>query len=110
MKRDFFDLNDGLMVDTYLTVKYGNKFVHYNIPKIKYNGYPRTYGELYFFYTSKPDFKMALGYARNEDGDYWTAQQQYFYFDKVQAPNLVDRPPLKHKLYLKKTFLKGSNL
>jgi len=107
MEKDYFDLNDGLMVDTYLTVKYGNKFVHYNIPKIKANGFDRTYGDLYWFYTSKPDFKMAIGYVRGEEGAFWTAEKQYFYFDKIQMPNLVDRPALRNKLFLSKSYLKS---
>ena len=102
-EKDYFDLTAPLLVDTYLTVKYGLKWVHYNIPMLKTNGVARTYGELYHFYTNKPDFKMAIGYARNEEGEYWTAQKPYFYFDKNQAPNLIDRPALKNKLLLKKS-------
>ena len=110
MEKDFFDLNDGLMVDTYLVVKYGIKFVHYNIPCIKANGEARTYGELYWFYTSKPNFKMAMGYVRKDDGEFWTAQKQYFYFDKIQMPNLVDRPALNSELCLKKGYVKSLKL
>lgn len=102
-KKDYVDLTAALPVDTYLTVKFGMKWVHYNIPCIKKDGTQRTFGELYHFYTKKKDFKMALGYIRREDetAKYWTAQTQYFYFSKVDMPYLVSRR-LEKKLLLKK--------
>ena len=100
-EKDYLDLTAALPVDTYLTIKFGLKWVHYNIPRMKRNGEFRTFGDLYHFYTTKPSFKMAVGYIRSEDGDYWTAQTQYFYFSKVDMPYLVERR-LEKKLVLKK--------
>ena len=102
MKKIYFDLNEPIFSSTYLTVKYGMKWVHYNIPRLKKNGEPRTYGELYHFYTQKPDFKMAMGYLRGEDGDFWFATHRYFYFDKNEFP-LMSEMVLKNRLILPKT-------
>lgn len=108
MKKDYFDLNSPLMVDTYLTVKY-EKMVHYNIPKLKRNGEARTYGDLYHFYTTKPNFRMAMGYIRYESecGNYWQGLKRWFYFDKNNMPYMVDKS-LDYPLILKKnTVLRG---
>lgn len=102
MKKLYFDLTEPLPCDTYLTVKFGLKWVHYNIPRMKVNGELRTYGELYNFYTTKPDFKMAMCYMRMEEGDYWTAEGRYCYWDKKQMPHLIETK-IKNKMYLKKS-------
>ena len=101
----FFDLQDPLMFDTYLTVKYGLKWVHYNVPITRNNGTSRTYGDLYTYFTNQPDFKMAIGYIRNDSpcNQYWTAKARYFYFDKNQAPHLASKV-LTTPLILKKSF------
>lgn len=99
------DLLDTLTMDTILMVKYGLKWCHYNIPISKSNGRPRTYGELYLFYTNKPDFKMAKGYVRLEHGNCWKWVHQYFYFDKKTLPRfdgrILNKPFIMSKSYIK---------
>jgi len=101
-----FDLLDGLMVNTILMVKYGNKWCHYNIPNLKANGQPRTYGELYLFYSNKPHFKMAKGFIRGDGGDCWEWSHQYFYFDKNTMPKFDERV-LKNKFFMSKNLIKS---
>lgn len=101
-QKDYFDLTTAIMVDTYLTVKFGLKHVHYSVPKIRNNGTARTYGCLYHHFTKRDDFKFAIGYVRGEDSEYWTGQVRYFYFDKNTPPYLVQHV-LKSPLYLKKS-------
>ena len=104
-----FDLLDGLMVNTILMVKYGNSWCHYNIPKLLKNGNVRTYGYLYNFYSNQPDFKMAKGFIRGEDGDQWIWSHQYFYFDKNTPPEFSERI-LKTKFRMKKSNIKSTKL
>jgi len=104
-----FDLFDGLMVDTILMVKYGNSWAHYNIPKLLKNGEIRTYGYLYNFYSNKPNFRMAKGYIRGEEGNQWKWSHQYFYFDRNTAP-IWDERILKNIFYMDKHQIKSTKL
>lgn len=86
-KKDYLDLTEPLMIDTYLSVKIGDKFVHYAIYRERKNGTLRTYGDLYnYFINKKKGFRFAIGYCLTEDSEFWYGQNQYFYFDKNEAP------------------------
>ena len=88
------DLYDNMMVDTYLSVKIGDKFVHYIVKVNRKDGSVRTYGDLYLYFTTKkPTFRMALGYFLEEDesGKFWLGQRQYMYFDRNKPPELLPK-------------------
>lgn len=110
MKEDeivVLDLYDELIIDTFLVVKIGDKFVKYNVPCVRKNGVVRTYGDLYMYFTTKkPLFRMAMGYVRQESecGLYWMGQQQYFYFDKYKAPELTSKSLKSPLLLLKRKW------
>ncbi len=87
-KKNYLDMTDPLMVDTYLTVKIGVKFVHYAIPRKRKDSTLRLYGDLYKYFTQKEGFRFAIGYLLSEDNEFWYGQNQYFYFDKNNAPFL----------------------
>lgn len=86
--KDYLDLTDALMVDTYLSVKIGVKFVHYAIPRERKDGTLRLYGDLYKYFTQKKGFRFAIGYLLSDDKEFWYGQNQYMYFDKNEAPFL----------------------
>jgi len=85
-KKVYFDLTEPLIINTYLSVKIGTKFVHYAIPRERKDGTLRLYGDLYKYFTQKKGFRFAIGYALSEDKEFWYGQNQYFYFDKKEAP------------------------
>ncbi|MFK7983467.1 MAG: hypothetical protein AB8G86_26030 [Saprospiraceae bacterium] len=88
-KKDYLDLADPLIVDTYLSVKIGSKFVHYAIPRERKDGTLRMYGDLYKYFTQeKKDFRFAIGYLLSDDEVNWYGQNQYMYFDRSDAPFL----------------------
>ena len=87
-KKDYLDLTEPLMIDTYLSVKIGSKFVHYAIPRERKDGTLRMYGDLYKYFTQKKGFRFAIGYLLSEDKEFWYGQNQYMYFDKNEAPFL----------------------
>jgi len=87
-KKDYLDLTEPLMIDTYLSVKIGAKFVHYAIPRERKDGTLRLYGDLYKYFTQKKGFRFAIGYLLSEDKEFWYGQNQYMYFDKTEAPFL----------------------
>ena len=93
MEKTYFDLFDDLLINTYLSVKLGNKFVHYIIPYQRKDGTIRTYGDLYKYFTQKEGFRMAMGYMLevDETGKFWAGQNQYMYFDKNTAPHISER-------------------
>lgn len=99
--KDYLDLTEPLMIDTYLTVKLGNKFVHYAIPIERKDGTLRHYGDLYKYFTQKKGFRFAIGYLLGQDGEFWTGQNQYFYFDKKEAPFLSFKETTRKLLLLK---------
>lgn len=98
-KKDFLDLTEPIMVDTYLSVKIGSKFVHYAIPRERKDGTLRMYGDLYKYFTQKQGFRFAIGYLLSQDKQFWYGQNQYFYFDKANAPFLSFKET-KEKLIL----------
>ena len=85
-KKVYFDLTEPLMIDTYLSVKIGSKFVHYAIPRERKDGTLRLYGDLYKYFTQKKGFRFAIGYILSEDNEFWYGQNQYLYFDKKESP------------------------
>lgn len=87
------DLNGELPLDTYLTVKFGDVFVHYIIPVIRKDGTKRCYGDLFTHFTNRDKFRFAIGYVltESEQGDYWQADMQYFYFDKKKIVQMAKR-------------------
>lgn len=87
-KKDFLDLTEPILVDTYLSVKIGSKFVHYAIPRERKDGTLRMYGDLYKYFTQKQGFRFAIGYLLSEDKEFWYGQNQYMYFDRLNAPFL----------------------
>lgn len=102
MKKEYFDLMNELTIDTYLSVKIGEKFVHYIIPVERKDGSKRTFGNIYDYFTKKDGFRMALGYILTETLDgYWKGQTQYFYFDKKTHPYLVEDRKLQAPLLMK---------
>ena len=83
----YFDLTEPLMIDTYLSVKLGTKFVHYAIPRERKDGTLRLYGDLYKYFTQeKKNFRFAIGYLLSEDKEFWYGQNQYMYFDRLNTP------------------------
>jgi len=104
MKFTYFELFQPLYIDTYLSVKLGNKWVHYIIPVVRKDGTTRTYGDLYKYFTQKKDFRMACGYILQETlcNKFWKGQIQYLYFDKNRAPYLIEDKKLKHPLLFAK--------
>lgn len=100
-KKDYLDMTDPLMVDTYLSVKIGDKFVHYAIPRERKDGTLRLYGDLYKYFTQKKGFRFAIGYLLSDDKEFWYGQNQYVYFDKNEAPFLSIKET-KNKLILAK--------
>ncbi len=87
-----FDLTDELVCDTFLAVKmtmYSGRpgFVHYAIPVTRKDGSTRQFGDLYNYFTKKEGFRFAIGYVLGEDGKYWTAKNQYFFFSKRKLPH-----------------------
>ena len=87
-KKDYLDLTEALMIDTYLSVKLGSKFVHYAIPRERKDGTLRLYGDLYKYFTQKDGFRFAIGYVLSEDKEFWYGQNQYLYFSKKEPPFL----------------------
>ena len=100
-KKEYIDLTEALMLDTYLSVKLGSKFVHYAIPRERKDGTLRLYGDLYKYFTQKKGFRFAIGYCLTEDDKFWYGINQYFYFDKREAPFLSFKET-KNKLILAK--------
>lgn len=98
-KKSYLDLTDELLVNTYLSVKIGTKFVHYAIPRERKNGTVRLIGDLYKYFTQKKGFRFAIGYILSEDKEYWYGQNQYLYFDRKEAPFLSFKET-KEKLIL----------
>ena len=99
--KEYFDLFTELPVDTFLVVKFGSKFVKYNVPIERKNGSKRTFGNLYDHFTKREDFRFAIGYIRGETLDgYFSGQTQYFYFDRRTAPYLKSKR-LDYPLLLK---------
>ena len=99
LKKDYLDLTEPLMVNTYLSVKINFKFVHYAIPRERKDGTLRLYGDLYKYFTQKQGFRFAIGYFLSEDKEFWYGQNQYMYFDKSKAPFLSFKET-KNKLIL----------
>lgn len=85
-KKVYFDLTEPLMINTYLSVKIGSKFVHYAIPRERKDGTLRFYGDLYKYFTQKEGFRFAIGYILDEDKEFWYGKNQYMYFDKKNTP------------------------
>lgn len=93
--KDFLDLNEQLMIDTYLIVKFGNKFCHYALQREKKNGELRYYGDLWKYWPQQKDFRFAMGLILNEEGEFWTGQNQYMYFDAKEPPHLFAKETKK---------------
>ena len=88
-----FDLHDQLTLDTFLRVKYPkNKWCTYIIPTMRNDGTIRTFGDVYLYFTTKTDFRFAMGMILNETlcGKFWTGKSQYLYFDKKRPPELLE--------------------
>lgn len=105
-KKDYieFDLSEELYFDTWLSVKYTNSkggvsWCQYQIPILRKDGTKRLFGDLYYYFTRKEGFRMAIGYFIKTDL-YGISQRggQYFYFDKKRTP------------YFRNPLLKGSQL
>lgn len=101
-KKDYLDLTEPLMIDTYLSVKIGSKFVHYAIPRERKDGTLRLYGDLYKYFTQKKGFRFAIGYLLSEDKEFWYGQNQYMYFDKNEAPFLSFKETTRKLILIKR--------
>lgn len=101
-KKDYLDLTEPLMIDTYLSVKIGAKFVHYAIPRERKDGTLRLYGDLYKYFTQKKGFRFAIGYLLSEDKEFWYGQNQYMYFDKNEAPFLSFKETSRKLILIKR--------
>lgn len=89
-EKDYLDMTEPLMVDTYLRVKLGDKWMHIGVPRERKNNTFRTYGDVYSYFTSKyNNFRFAIGTILvGEDENTWSGQNDYFYFDKKHTPFL----------------------
>ena len=88
-KKDYLDLTEPLMVDTYLRVKIGNNFIHYGVPRERKDGTFRHYGDLYKYFTQRKGFRFAIGSILiNETPTHWEGQNDYFYFSEKDSPYL----------------------
>lgn len=101
-KKQYLELIEPLMIDTYLSVKIGSKFVHYAIPRERKDGTLRQYGDLYKYFTQKEGFRFAIGYLLSDDTINWYGQNQYLYFDKKEAPFLSFKETKKFTLLKRK--------
>ena len=100
-EKEYLDVLSQLPLDTLLVVKFGDKFVKYNVPREGKKG-PVTFGKLYDHFTKRKDFRFAIGYISGETLDgYWSGQTQYFYFSKKDVPYLKCKT-LNSPLLLKK--------
>jgi len=97
-----FELDDILLMDTYLTVRYKNselfgkdKWAHY-ISFVNYRGSIMTYRKLFQKFANKKGFISAYGYILEENETHWLARKRYFKFDKLLAPSpdikILDKP------------------
>ena len=87
--KDYLDLAEPLMIDTYLRVKIGDKFIHYGIPRERKNGTLRHYGDLYKYFTQRKGFRFAIGSILiDETATHWIGKNNYFYFSKNDFPYL----------------------
>lgn len=87
--KDFLDLTEPLMLDTYLIVKFGQKFCHYALKREKKNGELRRYGDLWKYWPQQKDFRFAIGLGLGEEGEFWTGKNQHMYFDAKEPPHLI---------------------
>jgi len=100
-------LEDDILLDTYLTVRYHNPFgkdrwAHYIIFRVN-PGKTKTYRDIYRYFVEKEGFLAAYGYILFEDESktYWLGQSRYFRFDRTTPPE-VDTKILDSPLRLQK--------
>jgi hypothetical protein len=107
MEKEYLPFEGVLAYPTWLAVKFSHRatgkpvWVDYIVFPQRKDGTFRHYTEIYNYFVGKEGFRFAIGYVLEEGENYYSAQTQYFYFDKKELPyysaKRIEQPKIRPK-------------